>query len=154
MPLTRFIAFREDPPTGRTDASALEFAVVLAHGPAGVVLVFNRHRRIWELPGGLIDPGESARDCAQRELAEEAGCISDSLEWLGVVEVDDGRRRHGAVFACAVTEVPARIRNEEIEGISAWTPAAAPQPLGSTDRALLDRLAHAGAPESNRALAK
>ena len=38
------------------------FAVVLARSRDGVVLVFNRYRKVWELPGGLIDPGESARD--------------------------------------------------------------------------------------------
>jgi hypothetical protein len=29
--------------------------VVLARSPTGVVLVFNRYRKVWELPGGLVD---------------------------------------------------------------------------------------------------
>jgi 8-oxo-dGTP pyrophosphatase MutT (NUDIX family) len=28
---------------------------------------------VWVFPGGIIEPGESAADCAARELAEEAG---------------------------------------------------------------------------------
>ena len=33
----------------------------------------NRPGRGWEVPGGHLDPGESPRDAAVRELAEEAG---------------------------------------------------------------------------------
>jgi 8-oxo-dGTP diphosphatase len=144
MPHARFIAFHPVPESPVAPALEPRFAVVLARGPAGVVLVFNRFRRVWELPGGMIDPGESARDSARRELAEEAGCAADVLDWLGIVEVDDGRRHCGAVYACTVGSVPAQIRNEEIDGIAAWTPDSAPQPLGASDRALLERLARSG----------
>jgi 8-oxo-dGTP diphosphatase len=140
VPLARFIAFHEVPETDPPPALAPRFAVVLARGPAGIVLVFNRFRQVWELPGGMIDPGESARDSARRELAEEAECAAGPLEWLGIVEVDDGKRHCGAVFSCDVTDVPAQVRNAEMDGITAWTPGAAPQPLGMTDRALLERL--------------
>jgi ADP-ribose pyrophosphatase len=44
----------------------------------GSVLLTRQHRYpvardLWELPGGIIEPGESAEDCAVRELAEETG---------------------------------------------------------------------------------
>jgi 8-oxo-dGTP diphosphatase len=140
MPLARFIAFHDFPESDPPRSLAPRFAVVMAHGPAGVVLVFNRYRKVWELPGGMIDPGESARDCARRELAEEAECAAGALDWLGIVEVDDGRRHCGAVFAGRVATVPARVSNAEIDGIAVWTPRSAPQPLGHADRALLERL--------------
>ena len=146
MPPARFIAFHDVPETGPFGAPALSFAVVLARGPAGVVLVFNRYRRVWELPGGLIDPGETARDSARRELREEAGCAADPLTWLGMVEVDDGRIHRGAVFGGFAASVPDTMDNDEIGGIAAWTPVAAPAPLGATDRALLEIFAHAGLP--------
>ena len=140
MPLARFIAFHDLPESDPAGALAPAFAVVMARGPAGVVLVFNRYRKVWELPGGMIDPGESARDCARRELAEEAECAAGPLDWLGIVEVDDGRRHCGAVFACDVAAVPARVSNAEIDGVAIWTPRSAPQPLGHADGALLERL--------------
>ena len=40
-------------------------------------------RGLWSLPGGSIEPGESAREAALRELKEETG-ITAEIE--GVVE--------------------------------------------------------------------
>jgi 8-oxo-dGTP diphosphatase len=152
MPSASFVTFHDTSETETPPDIAPTFAVVLARGPAGVVLVFNRYRRVWELPGGFIDPGESARDAARRELGEEAHCAAGSLDWLGIVEVDDGRRRCGAVFGCVVAFVPAQVSNAEIDGIAAWAPGVAPQPLGPTDRALLEslseRLARTGPPKT------
>ncbi|GAB7048474.1 NUDIX hydrolase [Catenuloplanes indicus] len=51
------------------------------------VLMLWRHRFIanrwvWELPGGYLDPAESAIDCAMREVEEETGWRPRSLEKL------------------------------------------------------------------------
>jgi len=146
MPASSFVAFHAFP-TGQPPPDVpLTFAVVLGRAPTGVLLVFNRFRQVWELPGGLIDPGESARDAARRELAEEASCDAESFQWLGVVEVDDGQRRYGAVFRCIVAAVPAPVSNDEIGGIAVWTPEVSPQPLGPADRALLERFGRTGPP--------
>jgi ADP-ribose diphosphatase len=42
------------------------------------VLLTRQHRYpvardLWELPGGVVEPGESPRNCAVRELTEETG---------------------------------------------------------------------------------
>jgi 8-oxo-dGTP diphosphatase len=144
MPLARFVAIHAAPEADAARQWTPSFAVSLVCGPRGVVLVYNRYRQVWELPGGLIDPGETWRDAARRELLEEAGCAAEALEWLGIVEVDDGRRHFGAAFAGVVACVPDHVSNEEIGGIAAWSLDAAPQPLGATDRALLERFARTG----------
>jgi len=38
---------------------------------------------IWEIPAGCRGPGESGRQCAQRELLEEAGVSATRWEHLG-----------------------------------------------------------------------
>jgi len=40
---------------------------------------------LWEFPGGKIEPGESLRDAAVRELREETGWSASSLAPVGVV---------------------------------------------------------------------
>jgi hypothetical protein len=40
--------------------------------PSGNVLMILRHGR-WDLPKGHIERGESARQCAEREVMEECG---------------------------------------------------------------------------------
>lgn len=140
MASARFIQFHAIAADTVPHDRAPTFALALARAAEGVVLVFNRYRQVWELPGGIIDAGESAAECARRELAEEAGCDGQALEWRGLVEVEDRGRRFGAVFSCTVAAVPAQMRNEEIDGIVVWTPRSTVQPVGESDQALLERL--------------
>jgi ADP-ribose pyrophosphatase len=37
---------------------------------------------IYEIPAGRLDPGESPKDCAARELREETGCTAKNVEHL------------------------------------------------------------------------
>lgn len=85
----------------------VDFACVALVDPAGRVLMQERdeHARKWPdrwcLPGGSAEPGESARDCAARELAEETGVVvdADDLTRLGqYVMDDDGRTYHWECF--------------------------------------------------------
>ncbi|MFF0266073.1 NUDIX hydrolase [Kribbella sp. NPDC004536] len=46
--------------------------------------VFNRYRQAWEVPGGMLGPGESPQEAAVRELDEESGQRGDTLELAGV----------------------------------------------------------------------
>lgn len=47
---------------------------------------FPLGRYSWEMPEGGAEPGEDARACAERELAEETGLRA--REWLQVLEMD------------------------------------------------------------------
>jgi len=150
VPSARFVGFRESAEPAALVDAGITFALVVARTPAGIVLVHNRYRGVWELPGGLIDAGESARAAASREFAEEAGCAAGALDWLGIVEVDNGRPRRGAVFGSVLAAMPAPVVNEEIDGLAAWTPDAAPQPLGESDRRLLEVLSLRPAPPGSQ----
>lgn len=47
------------------------YTVALKDGK--VLMVYNPRRKGWEMPGGKIEPGETAREAAAREFMEEAG---------------------------------------------------------------------------------
>lgn len=58
--------------------AAVDVAVAVVRDDAGRVLLAERTPRqvsagFWELPGGKIDPGETAAEAARRELLEEVG---------------------------------------------------------------------------------
>lgn len=45
---------------------------------------------IWELPAGVLGPGEPPHDCAARELREEAGVEAEDLLQLGTIFATPG----------------------------------------------------------------
>jgi 8-oxo-dGTP diphosphatase len=60
------------------------------------VLVVRRGEKMgggyWAPPGGKIEPGESAKQAALRELAEETGVEAEIVGECGVYEVKSGER--------------------------------------------------------------
>lgn len=58
--------------------------------PAGEIVLIKQFRHgteeiTLEIPGGMIDPGESPAGCARRELLEETGFTSTRWEQIGCV---------------------------------------------------------------------
>jgi 8-oxo-dGTP pyrophosphatase MutT (NUDIX family) len=83
----------------RNQTSAGGVAVREAPGgwEAALVLVGPRARPRWQLPKGLVDPGETPEAAAVREVREEAGVETDLVSPLETVEYwyygkEDGSR--------------------------------------------------------------
>jgi ADP-ribose pyrophosphatase len=45
---------------------------------------------LYEIPAGRLEPGEDPRDCAIRELREEAGCRAERMDFLTTIYTTPG----------------------------------------------------------------
>ena len=59
------------------------------------VLLIKQYRyatngTIWEIPAGVLDPGEAPIDCARRELLEEVGAEAENIEHLTTIYTTPG----------------------------------------------------------------
>lgn len=75
-----------------------------------------------ELPSGLVDPGETPQETAQRELLEETGYEAAQVELLGGMETDVGRLGN-RIYTCVargVRLVEGRAPEEGIE-VVVWS---------------------------------
>lgn len=92
-----------------------------------VLLVFDRWREQWELPGGMREPGETARQAAVRELAEETGMRTSDLEFAAVAEFSlrhPDRHEYAAVYRTALTTMPRLVVNDEVSDFRWWAPTS------------------------------
>lgn len=73
-----------------------DYVGILARTPSGKIPVLRQYRPAledytWELPGGLLEPGESPADCCRRELLEETGLVAREVRHLGTHPAEVGR---------------------------------------------------------------
>jgi 8-oxo-dGTP diphosphatase len=87
----------------------------------------------WALPGGHVDPGESSRDTAARELAEEAGVhvAPEALHQIGVWDQPgrDPRGRYVTVAYLVTVPTGTPIVAGDDARTARWCPLDALPPL-------------------------
>lgn len=117
----------------------LTHALVLVQCDGRFVLVENREKGRWELCGGMIDAGETARECAVREAFEESGVTLEDIWFRGVMEFELAPSKwnpqvcieYGGLFCARVASVGPFVPTDEIAAARLWPRDALP---GNTDR--------------------
>lgn len=84
----------------RVEQAVSAGGVVYRHGADGVEIVLcgRTAERLWALPKGTPEPGESLRETALREVREESGLGVAIIEDLGSIEYEFSRPAQGVRF--------------------------------------------------------
>lgn len=117
--------------------------VFFCHDGQGTYLAGKRSSRArdehgcWDIGGGGVKHGELLEDALKREVKEEYGCDSISIEYLGFREVHrvmEGKATHWIVFDFKVRIDPVQVRNgdpEKIDEIGWFSLESLPAPCHS-----------------------
>jgi 8-oxo-dGTP diphosphatase len=115
-----------------TDVRALATdAVVVLDGE---VLLMERdhepHRGTWVLPGGVVEPDETAREACVREAEEEVGLDVETTDFAGLYDDSDRdpRGNVSAAYRCEPTDDdPEPEPSEEASALEAFPPEDLPE---------------------------
>ncbi|MFE7398833.1 NUDIX domain-containing protein [Streptomyces sp. NPDC057557] len=115
----------------------------------GYVLLIERgwdpFKSRWALPGGHVDPGETSRDAAARELGEETGVYAapEELEQIGVFDRPDRDPRGRYVtVAYHLTVIPGTTIEAKDDAVDAqWWPLSDLPPLAFDHADILSSVA-------------
>jgi 8-oxo-dGTP diphosphatase len=132
-----------------TSIAPLTHALVLVRRRNGDhLLVYDRYKNHWELPGGAMEPGETARDCAVRELMEESGIVvaGEALRFRGVMKFFLQRSRrfpdphieYGALYETEQERIPPFAPNDEIAKLTWWDGSANIGEVAAIDAAIIE----------------
>nr|WP_246416485.1 tRNA (adenosine(37)-N6)-threonylcarbamoyltransferase complex ATPase subunit type 1 TsaE [Nocardioides luti] len=122
-------------------AVPLPLALMVAEHDGRVLLVHNAWRREWELPGGMIDEGESPREAAVREFREETGLVEAEVHFIGVGTVQLGHERrieYAAVYRTELAAAGEPATNDEIDDFRWWDLMAEVPGLSAIDAHLAE----------------
>lgn len=104
-----------------------------------ILLVHNVVKQQWELPGGIVKPGESAGETALRELFEES-CQRPLEMWFrGLICYSKGPQReteYGALYCGCLSQLFPFKPNHEVDKIRWWSPRELLTGLNPIDAAL------------------
>jgi 8-oxo-dGTP diphosphatase len=102
--------------------------VVVTVGHA-VLLMLDRDRGQWEVPGGMIERGETPEEAAVRELAEETGIVVPELGFAALAQFDlvnPGRQEYAAIYHVDLPARPSLRGDGEALDFRWWDPREAP----------------------------
>ncbi|MGH3696396.1 MAG: NUDIX hydrolase [Pseudonocardiaceae bacterium] len=127
--LVRFRLAVETELAGLDSRIPLAASLIVVTHLGRVLTVFDRWRRQWELPGGMLERGESARQAAVRELSEETGIPATDLDFAAVAEFAlrrPTRREYAAIYQTALEDEPQLVVNDEVSDFHWWDPGTPP----------------------------
>ena len=109
----------------------------------GEVLLMERdhdpYEGHWVLPGGLVEPGETAREACVRETEEEVGLDIKAVAFVGLYDDPDRdpRGNVSAAYRCEPTGDADPEPREEAAAVETFPPGDLPE-MGFDHRSIVD----------------
>ncbi|MBR3060691.1 MAG: NUDIX domain-containing protein [Oscillospiraceae bacterium] len=99
------------------DDAVLRFAVIIARTGGSWVFCKQKGRETYELPGGHREAGEEILEAARRELYEETGALSYSIEPVCVYSITapenfNGEESFGMLYSAEIREFEPELHSE------------------------------------------
>ncbi len=125
--------------------------LVALDGEGRVFLVRHAYREGWYLPGGAVDPGETAIEAALREAREEGNLASDTPpRLLGVYYNRREGRDHVLLYCCdGARQTAPRRPDREIAETGFFAPDALPPGTTPATRRRLAEVLDGAAPSQD-----
>ncbi len=119
-------------------------AVAVLNASGQILVGFNKKRAVWDVPQGVIEPGDLAHETALRELEEETGIVAqpDDLQIIATF----AHRTPEFVFpwettlyiaSCADVSAAHNAEPHKCERLGWYAPIQLPVPQGLSLRVLL-----------------
>ena len=123
----------------------LTHSLIVVKCQEAFLFMYNKWRNSWELPGGVIEKGETARQCVIRELFEETNQKIGIVEFKGLMKFrlqpsyhGPERTEYGALFSGELDALDAFIENDEAITITLWDGISDIGEISGIDKKLIE----------------